>query len=55
MEILNIFNIGSRLTVIESVVQSADSGLESADYNTDSNANPAKVSMWVWAFKMVFV
>ena len=32
------------------VVESADSELESADSSTDSNAEPAKVSMWVLAF-----
>ena len=50
-EILNIFNRGSRPTVMKSVVESDDSGLESADHSTDSNTDPAKVGVWVWAFK----
>ena len=46
-----MFNIGSWLTVMESVVESADSGLEAADYSADSNANPAKFDVWVRAFR----
>ena len=32
VEILNMFNIGSLLTVMKSVVESADSGLDSGPY-----------------------
>ena len=43
MQISNMFNIGSWLTIMKSVVaQSADSGLEPADSSAVSNANPAK-------------
>ena len=46
-----MFNIGSRPTILKSVVESAYSGLESADSIADSNADPAKVSMWAWALQ----
>ena len=49
MEILNKFNTGSRLTITKSVVESANSGLESADSNDVFNADPAKVGIWVRA------
>ena len=35
------------------VVESANSGLESADSSTDSNAEPAKVGMWVLVFSSI--
>ena len=37
MQILNMFNTGSRPT-----------GMKSADYIADSNTDSAKVSVWVW-------
>ena len=43
-----MFNTGSQPTVMKLVVESAHSGLEAADYSTDSNQ--AKVSVWVRAF-----
>ena len=46
-----MFNTGSQLTGMESVVELADSGLKSADYSADSNANPVKVGGWMRAFK----
>ena len=48
VEISNMFNIGSQPTVMKSLVESANSGLESSDYNADYNADPAKV--WVRAY-----
>ena len=36
-----MFNTGSQPTVMKSVVELANSGLESADYNADSNADSA--------------
>ena len=39
VEILNMFDIGSRPTIMKSV---ADTRLESAVYTTDSNANQKK-------------
>ena len=47
MQILNMFNTGSRPTGMESVVESADSGLESVDSSADSVTNPLKISLWV--------
>ena len=38
-----MFDTGSRPTVMKSMVELADSGLESADFSADSNADPAKV------------
>ena len=43
MSIPNMFDIGSQPTVIQSVVHSADSGLELVDFIADSNIDPAKV------------
>ena len=42
-----MFNIGSWPTVMKSVVESANSGLESANFNADSNADPEKKSLHV--------
>ena len=43
-----MFNMGSPATVTKSVqsVESADIGLESANYSTDHNANPATVGLY---------
>ena len=49
MEISNMFNTGSWPTIMKSVVNSADSGLELADFNT----NPAKVGVLARAFSQV--
>ena len=43
-------NIGSRLTIMKSMVESADSGLELTNSPFDSNTDPAKVGMLVRAF-----
>ena len=55
VETLNMFNIGSRSTVIKSVVQSVNSGLESANYIADSKANSVKLGMWVQAFNVAWI
>ena len=34
----------------ESLVESADSGIESADFTADSAENPLKIGLWVRAF-----
>ena len=34
------------------MVESADSGLESADSTIDYSADPVKISLWVWAFSL---
>ena len=44
-----MFDMGCQPTIVKSMVESADSGLESADYSANSNAVPAKVVVWVWA------
>ena len=61
MEILNMFNTGSQLS-IKLVVESADLGLESddssadcrTDCSADSNVDPAKVGVQVRAFRHHF-
>ena len=52
VSILNVFIIGSQWTLIRSLVESADSGLELADSSANSSADPAKVDVWVWALKI---
>ena len=47
VQISNMFNMGSQPTGMKSVVESAESGLESADYSTDSNTDSAKVGVLV--------
>ena len=47
-----MFNMGSQLTVMKSVVELADSGLELANYRADSKADPPKVGLWVHALKL---
>ena len=48
-EILNMFNTGSRPTITKSMVESADSGIESANSNAASAANPLKSGLWLLA------
>ena len=45
-----MFDTGSRPTVMKSVVELANSGLESADFSANCNADPTKVGLWVQAF-----
>ena len=47
-----MFNTGSRPTITKSVVESADSGVESADSITDSAADPVKIGLWVRALSV---
>ena len=42
-----MFDMESRQTIVKSVVESADSALQSADSSGDSNVNPPKVGVWV--------
>ena len=44
-----MFNTGSQLTITQLVVESADSGLELVESSDDSDVDPAKVGVWVWA------
>ena len=50
METLDLFNTGRQQTLMKSEIEWADSGLESAASNADSNADPANVpkqhSIW---------
>ena len=46
----NMFDKESRLTFVKSVVESADSGIESAHSASVSTANPLKIGLWVPAF-----
>ena len=46
MYILDMFDICSRPTIMKSMVESADSGLELADSSVDSNVDLAKVCVW---------
>ena len=45
-----MFDMESRPTIVKSVVESADSGIESADSTADSAIIPLKIGLWVWAF-----
>ena len=44
-----MFDMENRPTVVKSVVESADSGIESADSIADSAIIPLKIGLWVWA------
>ena len=47
-----MFDRGSRPTITESAVESADSISEVADSTADSATNPLKIGLWVWAFDL---
>ena len=47
VEILNMFDMESRLTIVKLVVESADSGIESADSTAESAIIPLKIGLWV--------
>ena len=49
-KILKMFDRASWPTITESVVESADSAVESAYSMADSSEDPVKISLWVWAF-----
>ena len=46
-----MFNTGSWPTIEESLVESADSGIESADSTANYTTDSAKVSVWVRALR----
>ena len=46
-----MFNVDSWSTIRESVLETADSVLETAGSTTGSSANIAKTHLWVWVFK----
>ena len=52
LEILNMFNTGSRMTITKSMVELADSGIELADSITYSVAKPLKIGLWIRAFRL---
>ena len=45
-----MFDMESLPTIVKSVVESADSGIGSANSTADSAANPLKIGLWVRAF-----
>ena len=45
-----MFDMDSRPTIEKSVVESADSGIESADCTADYASNPLRIGLWVRAF-----
>ena len=47
LRISNMFDRESRLTITESVEESADSAVESVDSTSDSTADPMKIGLWV--------
>ena len=51
LRILNMFDRESRPTITESMVESADSAIESASFTTDSAADPVKIDLWILAFR----
>ena len=46
-----MFDRDSRPTIVKSVVESADSGIEPADSTADSVINPLRIDLWIWGFK----
>ena len=50
--ILNVFDMDSRPTIVKSVVESADSGIESAESAPDSAVNPLRIGLWVRVFSV---
>ena len=50
--ILNMFNLESRPTITESVVQSADSVVDWTIL-LDSNYNLASIGVWIWALSPI--
>ena len=45
-----MFDMESQPTIVKSVVESAGSGIESADSTADSAIIPLKIGLWVWVF-----
>ena len=52
VEIINMFDTGSRPTITKSVLELADSGIELADSTADSAESPLKIGLWVRAFSL---
>ena len=50
-----MFDMESRPTIVKSVVESADSGIELADSTADSATIPLKIGLWIWAFNVLIV
>ena len=50
--ILNMFDMDSRPTITESVVESANSVVQSADSSVDSGPYLARISVWERAFRV---
>ena len=48
-----MFNTGTQTTITKSVVQSANSGLESAVSCADPHTDAAKVGVWERAFSLI--
>ena len=47
-----MFDMESRPTIVKSVVELADPGIESADSTAVSAIIPLKIGLWVWALKV---
>ena len=47
-----MFGMDSRPTIVKSVVESANSGIKSADSTTDSGANPLRIGLRVRALRV---
>ena len=43
------------MPIVQSVLELANSTLESADYSADYEANPVKIGVWVWAFTLTCI
>ena len=52
-KILNMFDMDSRPTIVKSVVESANSGIETADSTADSAIIPLKIGLWVWTLSVL--
>ena len=52
VEISNMFDMESWPTIVKSVVESADSGIESGNSTTDSATNPLRIGLWVRALRI---
>ena len=50
-----MFDMESRPTIVKSVVESTNSGIESADSTADSAIIPLKIGLWVWALMETLV
>ena len=50
-----MFDRASRLTIIESAVESADCAVKSAESMVDSSADFVKIDLWLRAFRKCWV